>query len=184
MQYPIKPQKIKAKHAQILWWNWILITYFVICSTKFSDTLLVALILAGFGVLKGSLMVPVETMGSFWPGLGKCMGCVQSRELGARDLPFRVYPAGRLLWLPFVADFAVLGGLMVSVWTMGSFWPGLALSGLWEAYGCVQSRELAACMRALPSKTYPAGKLQWHFTCGFNFRHNLWLPFVVYDYHL
>ena len=110
MQYPIKPQKIKAKHAQILWWNWVLITYFVICSTKFSDTLLVALILAGFGVLKGSLMVPVGTMGSFWPGLGKCMGCVQSRELGAGDLPFRVYPAGRLLWLPFVADFAVLGG--------------------------------------------------------------------------
>ena len=56
-----------------------------------------ALILAGFGVLKGSLMVPVGTMGSFWPRLGEFMGCVQSRELGARDLPSRVYSAGRLL---------------------------------------------------------------------------------------
>ena len=24
---------------------------------------------------------------------------------------------------------------------------------------------------------YPAGKLRWHFTCGFYFRHSLWLPF-------
>ena len=28
-----------------------------------------------------------------------------------------------------------------------------------------------------PSEVYPAGKLQWHFNCGFNFRHSLWLPF-------
>ena len=85
MQYPIKPQKIKTKHAQILWWNWVFITYFVICSINFSETLLVALILAGFGVLKGSLMVPVGTVGSFWPRLGECIGCVQSREPGARN---------------------------------------------------------------------------------------------------
>ena len=55
------------------------------------------LILAGFGVLKGLLMVPVGTVGSFWPVLGECVGCVQSRGLGARYLPSRVYSAGRLL---------------------------------------------------------------------------------------
>ena len=31
----------------------------------------------------------------------------------------------------------------------------------------------------LPSEVYPAGNLQWHFTCGFDFRHGLWLPFVA-----
>ena len=29
------------------------------------------------------------------------------------------------------------------------------------------------------SEVYPAGKLQWHFTCGFDFRQSLWLPFVA-----
>ena len=37
---------------------------------------------------------------------------------------------------------------------------------------CVQSRELGA--RASPSEFYPAGKLQWQFTCGFDFGHCLW----------
>ena len=26
---------------------------------------------------------------------------------------------------------------------------------------------------------YPAGKLHWHYTCTFNLRHSLWLPFVA-----
>ena len=42
--------------------------------------------------------------------------------------------------------------------------------------GCVQSREPDA--RALPSKVYPAGKLQWHSACSFGFR-RLRLPFVT-----
>ena len=41
--------------------------------------------------------------------------------------------------------------------------------------GCVQSREFG--VRTSPSEVYPAGKLQWHFTCGFDFRHGVWLPF-------
>ena len=43
--------------------------------------------------------------------------------------------------------------------------------------GCVESRELGA--HASPSEVYPARKLQWHFTCGFDFRHSQWLPFVA-----
>ena len=42
------------------------------------------------------------------------------------------------------------------------------------AYGlCLKSR---AQRRRL---SYPAGKLQWCFTCVFKFRHSLWLPFVA-----
>ena len=32
-------------------------------------------------------------------------------------------------------------------------------------------------VRASLTEVDPAGKLQWHFTCGFDFRHSLWLPF-------
>ena len=32
---------------------------------------------------------------------------------------------------------------------------------------------------ALSSEVYPAGKLQWRFTYGFNLRHGLWLPFAA-----
>ena len=42
---------------------------------------------------------------------------------------------------------------------------------------CIQNRELGAL--GLPSEVYPAGNLQWHFTCSFDFRHSLRLPFVA-----
>ena len=45
------------------------------------------------------------------------------------------------------------------------------------AYGlCPKSRARRA--RPSPSKVYPAAKLHWHFTYGFDFRHSLWLSFV------
>ena len=45
------------------------------------------------------------------------------------------------------------------------------------AYGlCPKLKvESSARARASPSEVYPAGKLQWHFTCG----HSLWWPFVA-----
>ena len=86
---------------------------------------------------------------------------------------------GHGLWLPFLAAFALLRGLlMVPVGSMGPFWPGdRPFQAVGELLGYVQNRELSP--RASPSKVFPAGKLQWHFTCGFNFRHSLWLPFVA-----
>ena len=36
-----------------------------------------------------------------------------------------------------------------------------------------------ALSRLSPPKVYPAGKLQCHSTCGFDFRYSLWLPFVT-----
>ena len=58
---------------------------------------------------------------------------------------------------------------------------GLTLFGLGGCggadVGCDESRELRA--RSSPFDIYPAAKLQWHFTCGFDFRHSLWLPFAV-----
>ena len=41
--------------------------------------------------------------------------------------------------------------------------------------GCVQTRRVCAS----PSEVYPAGKPQWHLTCGFDFKHSLWLPLVT-----
>ena len=59
---------------------------------------------------------------------------------------------------------------------MGSFWPGFNPFGAVGGGGgglvrSVWSRELG--VRASPSGAYPAGRLQWHFTCGFDFTHGL-----------
>ena len=62
----------------------------------------------------------------------------------------------------------------VWLWGVAAFWPFPD----WGGCGlCPQSRARSAC--ASPSEVYVTGKLQWHFTCGFNFRHSLW-----HDCHL
>ena len=35
-----------------------------------------------------------------------------------------------------------------------------------------------ALVRASVCEVYSAGKFHWHFTCGFNFRNSLRLPFI------
>ena len=55
----------------------------------------------------------------------------------------------------------------------------LALSRLWGVMWAVSKVESLAHAPASPSEVYPAGKLQRHFTCGFDFRHSLWLSFVA-----
>ena len=70
--------------------------------------------LPGFGLLEGFSGVSLVVLGEggvvggccgcgfflVWDGLfgdvGGLVGCVQSRELGARALPSQVYPAGKL----------------------------------------------------------------------------------------
>ena len=80
-----------------------------------------------------------------------------------------------------------LGGAVYGarVWIYGG-WDGLlgwsvwagGLGEWWVACGlCPKSRDWRA--RASPFKVHPAGKIQWHFTCGFDFRHSLWLPFAA-----
>ena len=113
------------------------------------------------------------------------MGCVQGRGLGVcAGLGFRV---GRLqwhftcgfdlghvrhsLWLPFVAAFAVVGG--------GG--GGGSVSGSCGSCGGLRAVSKVECLArgVSPSDVYPAGKLPWHFACGFDFIHSLWLPFVA-----
>ena len=50
---------------------------------------------------------------------------------------------------------------------------------LWESLRAVSKVDSSARVLASPSKVYPAGKLQWHFTGGSDFRHGLWLPFLA-----
>ena len=110
--------------------------------------------------------------------MGEVMSCVQGWELSARaHLVFRGlssweasvtlylgfwFHLGFWLWLLFVAGFAVLG----RNYGWGSLWT-------------VSRDEISAPRCASPTEVYPAGKLQWYFTCGFDFRHDLWLPFVA-----
>ena len=47
--------------------------------------------------------------------------------------------------------------------------------GLWA----VSKVERSVRAHTLLSEVYPAVKLQWHFPCGFDFRHSLRLPFVA-----
>ena len=53
----------------------------------------------------------------------------------------------------------------------GNRWPFSGCGG-GSACGLCPKWELGA--RASPSEFYPAGKLQWQFTCGFDFGHCLW----------
>ena len=50
----------------------------------------------------------------------------------------------------------------------------LALSRLWGVVWAVSKVESLAHAPASPSEVYPAGKLQRHFTCGFDFGHIPW----------
>ena len=61
---------------------------------------------------------------------------------------------------------------------------GNALHWNWPFPGCGRGRACGLCpksgaqrVRASPSEVYPAAKLHWHFVCGFDFRHSLWLQF-------
>ena len=120
------------------------------------------------------------------------IGCCPISRSRRVHLAFEVYHAGRLqwhftcgfdfghgLWSLFIAGFTVLKGLLVvPVGTMGYFSPSHKLfKAVGEPMGSVQSRELGTL--APPSEVYYAGKLQWHFTCGFDFRHSRWSPFVA-----
>ena len=50
----------------------------------------------------------------------------------------------------------------------------LALSRLWGVVWAVSKVDSLAHAPASPSVVYPAGKLQRHFTCGFDFGHIPW----------
>ena len=102
------------------------------------------------------------------------MGCVQSRELGARTLPPGVYPAGRLQWRStcwgwFCSPGGGGGGGVVGGWKIlqnlinvrGLL--GVPVGSSFQRCGgtdglCPKLRAQCAC--ASPSKVYPAGKLQ------------------------
>ena len=138
----------------------------------------------------GLLMVPVGNMGPIWPGeerRGNWGLWTEGRELGGRASLSEVYAAGRLqwhfacgfdfrysLWLPLSGPEGAIDG------SCGNDRVPFSLGG--RAWGgpcglCPKSR--AWSIRASLSEVYLAGKFQWHFTCGLDFRHSLWLPFVT-----
>ena len=69
-----------------------------------------------------------------------------------------------------VPSFRISARFMARI---GLLWV-LALSRLWR-----WSLWGVSKVGSLPSRIYSAGKLQPHFTCGFDFGHSLWLPFVA-----
>ena len=84
------------------------------------------------------------------------------------------------MWLPFGAAFAFING------SCGDYGSLLAWDGPFRAVGgggggvgwlWAVSKVKSSARARLASNFYPAGKLQWHFTCGFDFRQSLWLPF-------
>ena len=104
---------------------------------------------------------------------GSCGLCPGSGSRRGRTLPSGVYPAGELRW-HFPCCFDFVRGLwlrFVKLWV---------IFNLWRVLWAVSEVENSAHLPASSSEVYPAGKLQWHFTCGFDFRHSLWLPFVTF----
>ena len=72
------------------------------------------------------------------------------------------------LWIcgfvAFVGGGGGWGGICRDILNMGLLWVPLPL----DIYIYINMGGI-----------YPAGKLQWHFTCGPDFSHSLWLPFVA-----
>ena len=76
----------------------------------------------------------------------------------------------RSVLLPRLSGGCGRNGLYVDcgwVWPFLGCWGG---GGLW-AVSRVEGSAIALGARPSPSVIYPTGKLQWHFTCGFDFRH-------------
>ena len=73
--------------------------------------------------------------------------------------------------------WGVVGGSCMgygSFLACGWLFPGCGEGGLWAV-----SKVECLARGVSPSDVYPAGKLPWHFACGFDFIHSLWLPFVA-----
>ena len=138
-----------------------------------------------------------------WGGLGSlCAASKVEGLMGARALPSQVYPAGKLQW-HFTCSFnfilILISISLIATWghpcnleatingSCGNYgsllvW-GMALSWLLGGRGCgLCPKSRAWRTRASSSEVYLAGKLQWHFTCGFDFRHwliSIWGRFAV-----
>ena len=111
------------------------------------------------------------------------MGCVRGRGLGAVAPRLPRF----ILWVSLSGILIVVsilgivfdcylwlllqswGLLMVPVGNMGPIWPGEERRGNWGLW--TEGRELGG--RASLSEVYAAGRLQWHFACGFDFRYSL-----------
>ena len=120
----------------------------------------------GFAVLKGLLIVPVGTMGFFWPGVNpyktvnELMGCFQGRELRGTRAP-------RLPRFILLGSFSGTYGLwllIVPVGTMGSFWPGVSpCKAVGEFMGCVQGRGLSWWKASVALAVYGFAVLSYGF---------------------
>ena len=80
------------------------------------------------------------------------------------------------LWLPFTVRTRFI---RFPQGTMGPFQLGdnNPFQTLMELLG-MSKVDSSAHICDSPSNLYVVGQLQWWFTCGFNFRHSLWLSFV------
>ena len=80
------------------------------------------------------------------------------------------------LWLPFTVRTRFI---RFPQGTMGPFQLGdnNPFHSLMQLLG-MSKVDSSAHICDSPSNLYVVGQLQWWFTCGFNFRHSLWLSFV------
>ena len=104
-------------------------------------------------------------------------------HLAFRDLSCWEASVTLYLWFPFWAQSMIAicrrlcshGGIInSSCGNYGFFYPGVNPLKTVGVYGlCPKLRAWRTC--ASPSNVYPTGKLQWHFTCGFDFTNQITL---------
>ena len=76
-------------------------------------------------------------------------------------------------WLQGIVLFGWARGWGWSGWSdRACWWPGMALCGLWWGLWAASGVESSVRACSSPPEVCPAGKLQWHFTGGFDFRHD------------
>ena len=140
--------------------------------------------------LGGCFCLCCLTLSRLWRGLW----AVSRVEESARA---RLFLQGLSCWEASVALYLRFWFWAWSVWSMiaicgrfcsagggvinsSSVYYGFFLYWEWSFQFCGGAYGLCLKSRAQRTRlSYPAGKLQWHFTCGFKFRHSLWLPFVA-----
>ena len=113
-----------------------------------------------------SALWPCQDCGGVW---GLCPGWGARRA----GLAFR----GLSCWgvLGRFWAWSMIAICMPVLQSWGGYWWFGGGGGLWD----VSKVESSARTCTSLSEVYPDWKLQWHFTCGFDFRHGLWLPFVA-----
>ena len=84
-----------------------------------------------------------------------------------------------LIWIVMYKLFILYIYICIYIYIYIYIYIILTISRLSNGFWTMSKIETSALARPSPSEVYPAGTLQWHFTCAFDFRHSQRLLFAA-----